>query len=66
MKERYIDALSSEELEMKDHIRNIIDGMMRYGPPPDLTQLTFLSLWSQFICRSKEDQSISAFEEKYS
>jgi hypothetical protein len=29
MKERYVDALSAEELEMKDHIRTIIDGMMR-------------------------------------
>jgi hypothetical protein len=29
MKERYIDALSPEELEMKDHIRTIIEGMMR-------------------------------------
>lgn len=29
MKERYFDALSEEEKEMKEYVRTIIDGMMK-------------------------------------
>jgi hypothetical protein len=38
MKERYVDALSEEEKEMKEFVQTIIDGMVRYCfDPPSLS-----------------------------